>query len=514
MARPLAIAHFPGPDDVRLDGELDRDALLRVARDRWPLVLEPAARERMEASHAALMRAMRRGKPVYGASSGVGDLRTRGIGADEWGRFQLNLLRSHSCATGHPLPPEVVRAAMAARIAVFARGYSAVRPRLAEMLVEMLNRQVHPVVPSCGSVGASGDTALLAHVGLAAVGEGMAQIGDGRRRPAQEALGVVGLAPLELHPREGLALVNGLDFSIGGAVLTHADAVRLLRWSDAIAALALDALQGSLGPFVAEVQRLRGDGAHVQVAERIRELCAERGPSDDRDTDLQDPYCLRCIPLVHGASWGVAREFEAVVDHELAAVIDNPLTFPDESIHHCGHFHGQRLAMAADYLTLALVNTANIAHARTSALLRGLRGLPPMLSREPGLESGLMMVETTSASLLARMRAQATPLSIQNIAVSAEQEDHVSMAWEATKRCHGVMRSLADVLAVEALVAISAARHRGLAELGAGTRRVAMTLGRQVAHRDGDASVANELGRIADFLRTNPCGAAQLDALT
>jgi histidine ammonia-lyase len=443
---------------ITLDGALDRPRLEAIA-DGARVRLSELAHARIAASHDMLRQRLRDGLGVYGASSGVGDLRDVDVAESERDELQINIVRSHCCGIGSPLPARLVRAALALRAATFARGHSAVRPELVDHMVAVVNADIHPVVPSEGSVGASGDPVLLAHLALGILGEGTVELDDGTSGDAAEALARNRIEPIRLRGREGLALVNGLDFTISAATLLHACAERLVRWSDAIAALTLDALDAAPDPFSADVQRLRGTGRHLDVAAAIEKL---RGTVDARDGRSQDPYCLRCVPQVHAASWAALDHHAAAVDDELAAVIDNPLTFPETGrVSHCGHFHGQALAMAADSLALGLINLANIAQARLSLLLRGTRTLPRMLVSQPGARCGLMMLETTGGALVARMRAMGAPLSVHNIAASSDQEDHTSMAWEAVRRTETLAPMLAAVLAAEAIAAAQALQLRG-----------------------------------------------------
>jgi histidine ammonia-lyase len=505
---PLAGAepelHPARASEVVIRGSLDRRRLFAIV-DGARVRIHPDAAERMRRSEGALARRLTDGRHVYGVSSGVGDFRDAPVSADGRATLQLNIVRSHSCGVGAPLPSPLVRAALALRLATFAGGYSAVRPLLAEHLAAMLNARVHPVVPELGSVGASGDPVLLAHTALCAIGEGRAQIGSGRVRPSREALTLKGLEPLTLATREGLALINGLDFTIGAAALITARAERMLLWGDAIAALTLDALDAAADPFDAAVQALRGAGRHTDTAERIRSM---RVGSPNGAHQLQDPYCLRCVPQVHGASWTALERFTATVDHELTAVIDNPLIFAEpDLVRHCGHFHGQELALAADMLALGLANLANITLARLSLLLRGTRGLPRMLATEPGVESGLMMLETLAASLVARMRASAAPLSIHNVPASSVQEDHTSMGWEAVRRTETLVEQLAYVLAAEALAAVTAARLRHADGLARPLPASFDLLAQHVDAGAGDRALSGELEALSATMSSQAPGA-------
>lgn len=495
---------------VDIDDGLSIDALVRVAEGTLAVSVGEDARRRMERSQAMLWEWLSTGESVYGASSGVGDLAHRDVAEDDALRLQLNIVRSHCCGLGDELPAAVVRAAIASRAAVLARGYSAVRPAVVELMLALLSRDITPCVPAEGSVGASGDPILLAHVAAVIVGEGAARTSDGALLPGGDALAVAGLEPLRLGPGEGLALVNGLDFSIAAGALALASNRRVLEWADGVAALTLEALAGSSQPFLERVQRVRGQGGNLRVAEKIR---ARIGGSDlvgqpSGGPGPQDPYSLRCVPQVHGSAWDVLAHAEHVVAGELAAVIDNPLIFPETGeVLHCGHFHGQALASAFDYLAVANVAVANMVHARLSLALRGVRGLPPVLADDVGVESGLMMLETASASLVARARALACPLSVQSIPASALQEDHVSMAWEAVRRFQELTRLLAEVVALEAAASAAACELRSVDLLGAGSRRLHTAVRGVLPSRRGDAALTPALRRLVRTIEASPCPA-------
>lgn len=478
--------------NIVIDGSLSRQALYAIV-DGARAHLGELAKDRMRASHSALTTWLGEGRNAYGASSGVGDFRDLDVASEKRGQFQLNIVRSHCCGVGPSLPSRLVRAALTLRIATFARGYSAVRPALAEHMIEMLNAHIHPVVPEFGSVGASGDPVLLAHLALGIVGEGDVQVDSEHAGRGAEAFRLRGIEPVTLESREGLGLINGLDFTIAAAVLLVARIERLLGWADAIAALTLDALDAMEDPFIAEVQDVRGEGRHGVVADRISKLRSDAWEKH-ASSQIQDPYCLRCIPQVHGASWTAFDQYTTTVDRELAAVIDNPLVFAEEgTIRHCGHFHGQELAMAADHLALAVANLANICQARISLLLRGTCGLPRMLSPDPGSHSGLMMMETTSASLLARIRALATPLSVHSISASSEQEDHTSMSWEAVRRTDALLPQLAYVLASESLAATIAIRLRKSSPGGHGTQALFQAIDSRLGGFEADRPFGHDI---------------------
>jgi histidine ammonia-lyase len=275
----------------------------------------------------------------------------------------------------------------------------------------------------------------------------------------------------------------------------------LLGWADAIAALTLDALGAMEDPFLAEVQGVRGDGRHTVVADRIRKLRSNASDEPPRGSQAQDPYCLRCVPQVHGASWTAFDQYATTADRELTAVIDNPLVFAEDGvIRHCGHFHGQELALAADHLALSVSNIANICQARLSLLLRGTSGLPRMLSPNLGSHSGLMMIETTSASLVARIRAFAAPLSIHSISASSEQEDHTSMSWEAVRRTDALLPQLAYVLAAECLAGAIAIRLRESRPHGRGTRALFHVVDSRIGHFDSDRPLSHDIETLSTMI--------------
>jgi histidine ammonia-lyase len=444
---------------IALGAALRVEDLVAVADGEDVPYLPPDVAERMRASAARTRSAVLRGSEVYGITSGVGDLRVVDVEAGDVEEIQRDIVLSHACATGPPLPGRVVRAAMCSRANVFSRGHSSVRPEVVELLLALLRHGVTPVVPSAGSVGASGDPVLLAHIGQVLLGHGEVELPGGARAAAADALTSIGCMPLRPQLREGLALGNGLDFSIGRAALAIHAAGSAFRRLDRVAALTFDALGARTEVLDPRVLALRGPGGHDVVGARLREWLEGRGvPVHGDDVGPQDPYCLRCAPQVHGAAADVLERTRAVVTGELGAVVDNPLTVDDGPPLHCGHFHGQALAMASDVLRISTATLANIAQARISLLLRGERGLPRVLADAADGRSGLMMLETSSASLVARVRAAAAPLSVHSIAVSSDQEDHTSMSWEsvaATERC---VEDLDVLSAIEARCAAEAIR--------------------------------------------------------
>lgn len=469
---------------VLLDGEhLSLDELSGVCRRNLVVALSPAARQRVQASRALVDGMIGEGRVVYGVTTGFGKCSEVAISPGESSVLQRNLLLSHAAGVGEYLPEEVVRAVMLLRANALAKGFSGVRPEIIEILLGMLEKGVHPLIPGQGSLGASGDLAPLAHMSLVLIGEGEA-FWHGLRLSGAEALSRAGLAPLELRAKEGLALINGTQVMNALLALAVLDAGDLLLMADLAAALAFDALGGigsALDPRIHEARPHRGQG---ESASRLRKLLADSerltAPGEVR---IQDAYTLRCTPQVHGASWDALRHVRGVAEVEMNAATDNPLLFVEtgEAISG-GNFHGQPLALAADYLTMAMAEAADIAERRIERMVNpSLSGLPAFLTPRPGLNSGLMIVQYTAASLVSENKVLAHPASVDSIPSSANQEDHVSMGSIAARKLRQVLINVRRVLAIELLTAAQAC------DLGPQDRRLG--LGTGAAHRALRAAV-------------------------
>ncbi|HEY8170595.1 MAG TPA: histidine ammonia-lyase, partial [Candidatus Limnocylindria bacterium] len=374
--------------------DLTIDNVIEVARGRRAVELAPAAAERMRASRAVIERLVDDGATVYGVTTGFGDLADVRIDPQQTADLQVNLVRSHAAGVGDPLADEVVRAMLVLRANALAVGMSGVRTETVELLVGMLNAAVHPVVPSRGSLGASGDLAPLAHIALVLIGEGEATLDGAGPGPGAEALARAGLEPLELGAKEGLALLNGTQLMSGIGCLAHHDALRLAMTSDVVGAMSLEAMLGTGAAFDEELIAARPHPGQVAVARHLRELMADSGiwASHKADTvhRLQDAYSLRCMPQVHGAARDVLAELERVLRVEINAATDNPLVLPSGEVVSGGNFHGEPLALALDYATMAVAELASISERRTARLVDAhLSGLPAFLSEAPGVQSGL-----------------------------------------------------------------------------------------------------------------------------
>ncbi|HVN09034.1 MAG TPA: histidine ammonia-lyase [Patescibacteria group bacterium] len=443
--------------------DLTFQELYDVVFSRREATLAPAARERVDASRAVVERLLASGATAYGINTGFGELSTVRIPTEQVRQLQVNLVRSHACGVGAPLSESETRAMMLLRANALAKGLSGVRPVVIETLCAMLARGVHPVIPSQGSVGASGDLAPLAHLALVAIGEGEAIVG-GERMAGGESMRRTGIAPLALEAKEGLALLNGTQGMLALGALAVREARVLADTADAAAAISLDALRGSPAAFDVRIQQARPLEGQAVVAERLRRInegseIRESHRSAERDPRVQDAYSLRCTPQVHGAARDVLEQAARTVQIELNSATDNPLVFPaaggvPEAVLSGGNFHGQPLAMAADQMALALATIAGIAERRIEHMTnRHTSLLPAFLVANPGLNSGFMMLQVTAAALASETRVLAAPHSADSIPTSANQEDYVSMGMAATRRLRPMLDNLRNILAIELLCA-------------------------------------------------------------
>ena len=436
--------------------------LYAVALNHETVSLSPDAIARMKASRAVVDQLVASGKTAYGINTGFGKLASVRISGEQVRQLQVNLVRSHSCGVGEPLSEAETRAMMLLRANALAKGLSGIRPSVVETLISMLNTGVHPVIPSQGSVGASGDLAPLAHLAHVVIGEGEA-LHKRERLPGAEALQRAGITPVELEAKEGLSLLNGTQGMLALLSLALREADILADTADVAASLSLDALRGSPGAFDARIMHAReypGAGttarnlAHLNEGSQIR----ESHRAAEKDPRVQDAYSLRCTPQVHGAvrdSLVQAREMALV---ELNSATDNPLVFVKEGgkgdIISGGNFHGQPLAMAADQVAVALATLGGISERRVEQMTNPLTSLlPAFLTPDPGLNSGFMIAQVTAAALTSENRALATPHSVDSISTSGNQEDYVSMGMSGARRLERMLRNLRHILAIELLCA-------------------------------------------------------------
>ncbi|MGV3494210.1 MAG: histidine ammonia-lyase [Ramlibacter sp.] len=422
------------------------------------VALDPSCRAAIRASAGMVRRAMEGDAPVYGVNTGFGKLATVRIAREDLAVLQLKLLRSHAVGVGEPLPQRVVRLVLLLKAASLARGFSGVREEVVDTLLAMHNRGVLPVIPSQGSVGASGDLAPLAHLCLPLIGEGEACY-QGQHMPGSQAMERAGIRPLQLGPKEGLALINGTQVSTALALDALLAADKLFEAGVITGALTLDAARGSDAPFDPRIHAVRGQPGQVDCAAAYRALLVGseiRRSHLDEDDRVQDPYCLRCQPQVMGACLDQMRHAAQVLVREANAVTDNPLVFAgqDEAMVSGGNFHAEPVALAADGLALAIAEIGAIAERRVAMLVDTVVSrLPPFLAPEPGLNSGFMIVHVTAAALASENKSLAHPASVDSLPTSANQEDHVSMATFAARRLQGMLRNTAHIVAIELLAA-------------------------------------------------------------
>jgi histidine ammonia-lyase len=489
---------------IVLEGKLELDAFVRAVRGREEVKLSLAARERMAKSRAYVEQLVAEGEPVYGVNTGFGKFQNVRIPADKLRELQRNLVLSHAIGVGAPFSDEVVRGMLLLRAQSLALGHSGVRPEIVELLLAFLNYGVHAIVPSQGSVGASGDLAPLAHLSLALIGEGEVSY-RGKVRPSLEVMRELGLEPLVLEAKEGLALVNGTQAMSSLLALLAADACLLLTTADIAAAMSVEALKGSHRPFDGAVARLRPHPGTLQVSENLTRLLADSAInlSHADCPKVQDAYSLRAVPQVHGAVRDALRHVREVLIVEINAVTDNPLIYPDEErVISGGNFHGEPLALAADYAGLALAELANISERRVEQTLNpALSGLPAFLAEEGGLHSGLMISQYTAAALVSENKVLAHPASVDSIPTSANQEDHVSMGTIACRKARDIYENSLWVLAIEMMAAAQALDFHKPLRPSRGVEAVHRRIRTEIPHLERDFFYKPELHKIREMIR-------------
>ncbi len=456
---------------VVVSGEaLSLAQIASVALSGARLEISPAAHERMERSRSVIASVLDAGDVAYGINTGFGKLSDVQIPSDQLAALQLNLVRSHCCGVGEPLEESEVRAMLLLRANVLAKGYSGVRPLVVETIAAFLNAGIYPVIPARGSVGASGDLAPLAHLALGLVGEGEI-IYQTRRMPASEALAAVGVRPLQLQAKEGLALLNGTQAMCGVGALAIFRARRVTQLADLAGAMSLEALRGTPAAFDPRIHQVRPHRGQIAAARHLIELLAEseiRESHRTNDPRVQDAYCLRCMPQVHGAVRGVLDHVTNVVSIESGSATDNPLIFADDAHNSAGdilsggNFHGAPLALALDYAAIAMTDLMSISERRIDRLINPdiNEGLPPFLSDTPGLSSGFMIAHVTAAALLSEAKVLSHPASVDSVPTSGGKEDHVSMGMTAALKLKQVVANAEYVLAIELMTAAQGLDYR------------------------------------------------------
>ncbi|PYR23658.1 MAG: histidine ammonia-lyase [Acidobacteria bacterium] len=524
---------------ILLDGHsLTLEQLLAVADRGEPVALTDAARERVTASRAVVDARARGDEPAYGINTGFGSFADVRIAAGELETLQLNLLRSHAAGVGDLLPVRTVRAIIALRANVLAKGFSGIRLETLDALIALLNEGVHPAVPSRGSVGASGDLAPLAHLALVLIGEGEAclNVDDDQRRtrgtrgddqgalrvprvprvrswlPGAEALHRAHLEPITLGPKEGLALINGTQPSTAVLALAVAAAEQIARAADIAAALSIDALRGSIHPFDARIHDARPHPGQQIAAANIEGLMRGSGINKSHEFcgKVQDAYSMRCAAQVHGATRDALRFVRGIVDIESNSATDNPMVFADTGdIVSCGNFHGAPIAMAADLLAAAIVPLATISERRTDRLVDpALSGLPAFLTRAGGLRSGFMLAQVTAAAVASELKSMAHPAGVDTIPTSANKEDHVSMSMTAALTAERAVARAREVVAIELLCACQAIDLLAPLTTSPALARVHARVRADVPALDQDRALAPDIAAIVALVASGELDAA------
>jgi histidine ammonia-lyase len=487
------------PGSIRL---ADWRAILQGASVR----LDQASGPAVAAAAAAVDTIVARGEPVYGINTGFGRLAKVHIDPSDLAALQRNIVLSHAAGVGAPMQPAEVRLMMAMKIASLARGASGVRPATLGLIEAMLARGVTPVVPAQGSVGASGDLAPLAHMAAVMLGMGEAYFA-GQAMPAQTAFVRADLAPISLGPKEGLALLNGTQFSTAEALSGLFSIERVFQAALIAGALATDAAKGSDTPFDPRIHALRGHAGQIEVAAALRALMegsAIRASHRFNDDRVQDPYCLRCQPQVMGAALDLMRQAASTLNIEANGVSDNPLIFADtDEVLSGGNFHGEPVAFAADMLSLAVCEIGSLAERRIAMLIDpGFSGLPAFLTPKPGLNSGFMLAQVTAAALVSENKQRAHPASVDSIPTSANQEDHVSMAAHAARRLAGMAENAENVIAIELLAAAQGCDFHAPLASSPPLERARACLRERVPPLSDDRMLSNDIAAACDLVRS------------
>jgi histidine ammonia-lyase len=441
---------------------------------------------------------------VYGITTGFGALATTSIGQSDTETLQYNLLRSHASGVGDPMPDEVVRAMLLLRARTLAQGHSGIRPIVVRKLLELLERDILPVIPSQGSVGASGDLAPFAHLALPLIGEGQVRV-DGEVRQTSDA----SFEPIDLLTKEGLSLLNGTEGMAAMGAIAHHHARNLIVAADAAAALSVEALLASARPFRPEIHALRPHPGQIASAHRIAGLIDGSdiiaSHTDDFSHAVQDAYSLRCAPQVHGAVADTLDHMRRVLSTEMGSLVDNPIVFPETGeVLSGGNFHGEPLALVCDFAAIAVSELASISERRTDRILDPARseGLPPFLAANPGLESGYMITQYVQAALVAENKVLAHPASVDTIPTSGGQEDHVSMGWGAARKLLTIIENVRRVLAIEILCAVQAIEFRAPLTPAPGTSGLLAAVRARVPAADGDRSHAPGIDAVATMIES------------
>lgn len=490
--------------EILIPGQVTLAQLERIFRQRLPARLDDSARPGIMRAASHLARAAGGNVAVYGVNTGFGKLASMKIAPEDTATLQKNLILSHCCGVGDPMPEDVARLMMVLKLLSLGRGASGVRPEVVTLIEGMLTQGVTPVIPDQGSVGASGDLAPLAHMTAVMIGHGEAIV-DGQMRSGAEALALKGLSPITLGAKEGLALINGTQFSTAYALAGLFQGWRAAQEALVISALSTDAIMGSTAPLEPEIHALRGQPGQIEAATAMRALLAGseiRESHREGDTRVQDPYCIRCQPQVTGAAMDVLRMAARTLEIEANAATDNPLVLSDGQIVSGGNFHAEPVGFAADMIAMALAEIGAISQRRVALMVDPTLSfdLPAFLTPKPGLNSGLMIAEVTTAALMSENKHLAHPTVIDSTPTSANQEDHVSMAAHGARRLRRMVRNLNVILGVEAMCAAQGIDFRAPLATSRPLQAALATFRAAVPPLGDDRYLAPDLARGADLV--------------
>lgn len=490
---------------IIIDGEsLKIDDVIKVARYKDRIELSASSKSKIMTSRKHLDNILRSEKIVYGISTGFGALKNVFISSKDRKQLQRNLVLSHAAGVGEFLSEEIVRAAILLRINSFAKGYSGVRLLLVEKLIEMLNKDVYPAVPSKGSVGASGDLVPLSHIALVLIGEGKV-FQNNKIIDSMVYFKQNNIKTITLMEKEGLSLINGTQIMSAIASLVCYDATRLFKIADIACSLTIEALKCSLEPFDLRYLNLRPYNGQNEVAQNVLMLTEKSCYNKTMSNDIQDAYSIRCIPQVHGASRDMLKQIKAMLQVEINSVTDNPIILPDNGEVLCGgNFHGQPIALSMDTLKIAIAEIGSISECRLSRMLdKNCSKLPGFLTRNPGLNSGLMITQYTAASLVSENKVLAHPASVDSIPTSANQEDHVSMGTIAARQAQDILSNVQYIIAIEILAAVQGIDLMSSNELGKGSQVSYDYIRKYVRYVNEDRILSIDIETIINMIRTD-----------
>ncbi len=491
---------------ILIDGEsLTIEDIIKVSRDGAKVKLTDEAIDKVNEARKVVDDFVNEEKVVYGITTGFGKFSDIAITKEETKQLQKNLIISHSCGVGEAFDEEIVRAIMLLRANALAKGYSGIRLKTLNTLIEMLNKGVHPIIPEKGSLGASGDLAPLSHMVLVMIGEGEAMY-NGEKISGEQAMKKAEIDIIELTSKEGLALINGTQVMTAIGALAVYDAMKISKMADISAAMTVEALNGITDAFDSRIHKVRPHNGQLNCAENLLRLTKNSGLTTTQgEIRVQDPYTLRCIPQIHGGSKDALEYIKKKVEIEINSATDNPIIFAkDKEVISGGNFHGQPMALAFDFLAIALSELANVAERRIERLVNPqLSGLPAFLTQKGGLNSGFMIAQYAAAALVSENKVLAHPASVDSIPSSANQEDHVSMGTIAARKARDVLENVINVLAIEILAAAQAIDFSENKKLGEGTKVAYEIIRKGVATLDEDRIMYVDINKCASLIKNH-----------